>query len=543
LLKISQNLNKLIEVLREQSIKLISLTMQNQNHIASYPIKNLISLLNLLINPNSFLLKDESLNECVDFKFDLRSSSGLKIVGRKIVYLFRTLFLIFVDNLVVVISWISINQVSKLVNGKDFFINFAKVEDYHLLLIVVLINLSISFASDLYSTRDRSRKIRHAVKACSLTYVVFSSIVWIFYEKSSIGFFSISTVVSTYFLNLCLICIERFVLFKAINYIRNCFIPLRRKIMLVGVGEDIENCQKLFTESKTFSIVEILDLSHYKNDSYFDKIYQQVSQKNLDEVFVCSWEKVRQQTKFFWTLQTSGISWRILPIKQSIPQKNPELADVEGIPTIRYATPAIVGIDFLLKRIFDLTIATLLLIFLGLPMLLIGLLIKLDSPGSIFYKQTRVGLKGEYFQVWKFRTMVENASQLQKELELKNEVSGGILFKIADDPRITFIGKFLRHYSLDELPQLFNVLRGEMTLVGPRPLPIRDVAKFADHHHFRHEVLPGITGLWQVNGRSDTDSDRVFNFDFQYIQNWSLALDLKILLKTVLVVLFGKGAY
>jgi exopolysaccharide biosynthesis polyprenyl glycosylphosphotransferase len=517
--------------------------MQNQNHIASYPFKNLISLLNFLINPNSFLLRDKSSNDCVDINFDLRSSSSLKIVGRKIVYFFRTLFLILVDNLVVVTSWISINQISKLISGDNLFIDFEKIEDYNLLLIILLINLSISFASDLYSTRDQSRRIRDAIKACSLSYAVFLSIVWLFSEQSNVSFFSISTVIYTYFLNLFLICVERLILFKAINYIRNCFIPLRRKIMLVGVGEDLKNCQNLFTESKTFSIVETLDLSNYKNDSYFDRIYQQVSAKNLDEVFVCSWEKIRQQTKFFWTLQTSGISWRILPIKQSIPQKNPELADIEGIPTIRYTTPTIVGIDFLLKRIFDLTIATLLLIVLGLPMLLIALLIKLDSPGSTFYKQTRVGLKGEHFQVWKFRTMVENASQLQKELEVKNEVSGGILFKIADDPRITVIGKFLRHYSLDELPQLFNVLRGEMTLVGPRPLPIRDVAKFADHHHFRHEVLPGITGLWQVNGRSDTDSDRVFNFDFQYIQNWSLALDLKILLKTVLVVLFGKGAY
>ena len=201
------------------------------------------------------------------------------------------------------------------------------------------------------------------------------------------------------------------------------------------------------------------------------------------------------------------------------------------------------GIDFLNKRAFDIIASFILLVVLSLPMLAIAILIKLDSPGACFYKQTRVGLKGENFKVWKFRTMVENADLLQKQLEAQNEVDGGVLFKIKDDPRITKVGKILRRYSLDELPQLFNVLRGEMSLVGPRPLPVRDVEKFAPEHYFRHEVLPGITGLWQVSGRSDTDSENVFNLDFEYIQNWSLALDFKILLRTIGVVLNSKGAY
>ena len=195
------------------------------------------------------------------------------------------------------------------------------------------------------------------------------------------------------------------------------------------------------------------------------------------------------------------------------------------------------------KRFFDLMLSSLALMIFGVPMLLLGILIKLDSPGPIFYRQTRVGLKGKKIKVWKFRTMVQNASELQKQLESKNEVKGGILFKIADDPRITRVGKFIRRYSLDELPQLFNVFAGEMSLVGPRPLPIRDVEKFEKHHNFRHEVLPGITGLWQVSGRSDTSSDQVFRLDFEYIENWSLVIDLKIMLKTVQVVFLSKGAY
>ena len=202
-----------------------------------------------------------------------------------------------------------------------------------------------------------------------------------------------------------------------------------------------------------------------------------------------------------------------------------------------------INIDFLIKRVFDNIAAFMLLVIFGLPMLAIALLIKLDSPGPIFYKQTRVGFQGIHFKVWKFRTMVQNASQLQQQLEAQNEVAGGVLFKIKNDPRITKIGKYLRKYSLDELPQLFNVLRGQMSLVGPRPLPVRDVERFAPEHYFRQDVIPGITGLWQIGGRSDTDSDNLFKLDLEYIQNWSLALDFKILCRTIGVVLNSKGAY
>jgi lipopolysaccharide/colanic/teichoic acid biosynthesis glycosyltransferase len=139
--------------------------------------------------------------------------------------------------------------------------------------------------------------------------------------------------------------------------------------------------------------------------------------------------------------------------------------------------------------------------------------------------------------------MVANASQLQKELEAKNEVKGGVLFKMKNDPRITRVGKFLRRYSLDELPQLINVVRGEMSLVGPRPLPLRDVERFSEHYLIRHEILPGITGLWQVCGRSNVTSEEVFDLDLTYIQHWSLALDFKILIQTIKAVLAKEGAY
>ena len=216
---------------------------------------------------------------------------------------------------------------------------------------------------------------------------------------------------------------------------------------------------------------------------------------------------------------------------------------VGWVTTLRFSSPPIIGSDFFFKRCFDLIASSLILLVLSVPFLVIALLIKLDSPGPVFYKQTRVGLKGRHFKVWKFRTMVANASQLQKELEAKNEVKGGVLFKMKNDPRITRVGKFLRRYSLDELPQLINVVRGEMSLVGPRPLPLRDVERFSEHYLIRHEILPGITGLWQVCGRSNVTSEEVFDLDLTYIQHWSLALDFKILIQTIKAVLAKEGAY
>ncbi len=208
----------------------------------------------------------------------------------------------------------------------------------------------------------------------------------------------------------------------------------------------------------------------------------------------------------------------------------------------------ILGSGFCVKRSIDLCCSIILSIIILPVYLVIALIIKLDSSGVVFFKQERIGLHGQKFKIWKFRTMVSNAEKMQKDLEAKNEIKDGILFKMKNDPRITRVGKFLRAYSLDELPQLLNVIIGEMSLVGPRPLPIRDVEKFQISHQISHlirqEVLPGITGLWQVSGRSNIDNfEDAIKLDINYIENWSLLLDLTILFKTFKVVLLKTGAY
>jgi lipopolysaccharide/colanic/teichoic acid biosynthesis glycosyltransferase len=175
-------------------------------------------------------------------------------------------------------------------------------------------------------------------------------------------------------------------------------------------------------------------------------------------------------------------------------------------------------------------------------MLLIALCIKLDSPGPVIYKQTRVGKQGKPFTFFKFRSMKTNADQLMNELLQYNE-TGGPTFKISQDPRRTRVGKFIRRASLDELPQLFNILSGHMSFVGPRPPIDREVEQYDDWHHRRLEVTPGLTGLWQVSGRSKLSFDDMVKLDIYYAENWSLWLDIKILIRTIPAVLKGEGAF
>lgn len=171
-----------------------------------------------------------------------------------------------------------------------------------------------------------------------------------------------------------------------------------------------------------------------------------------------------------------------------------------------------------------------------------GILIKLDSPGPVFFIQKRVGYNKRLFKAYKFRTMIKGAEKQQSKLEQLNEMSGPV-FKIKNDPRITKIGRIMRKTSIDELPQLFNVLKGDMSLIGPRPLPVRDYERFEEEWHKRRfSIRPGLTCLWQINGRNGMSFDKWVELDMEYIDNWSLLLDLKILIKTIPAVFKGSGA-
>jgi exopolysaccharide biosynthesis polyprenyl glycosylphosphotransferase len=230
---------------------------------------------------------------------------------------------------------------------------------------------------------------------------------------------------------------------------------------------------------------------------------------------------------------------RIAPeLYECAPGQKTEL--IAGIPIISLHEERLPVAALWAKRALDVTVASASIVLLAPIMAALSLLIKLDSRGPAFYSALRAGRKGRPFRCFKFRTMVENADDLKAKLRECNQREGPI-FKIASDPRITRIGRFLRRYSLDELPQLWNVLRGEMSLVGPRPHPLDDFSAYSIEHLSRLDVTPGLTGLWQISARRSPSFQAAMDLDIEYIHRWSLGMDLRILLKTATAVLRGSG--
>jgi exopolysaccharide biosynthesis polyprenyl glycosylphosphotransferase len=232
----------------------------------------------------------------------------------------------------------------------------------------------------------------------------------------------------------------------------------------------------------------------------------------------------------------------VIPDYFSLALHKAKIDEIAGIPMLDLRAPALTDFQRLVKRVFDLIISLITLILI-LPVLgLIALAIHLDSRGTILYRQERVGENGRIFNMLKFRTMVSNADQLIHLAEWTDD-HGNIIHKRSDDPRITRVGKFLRRFSLDELPQLINILKGEMSIVGPRPELPSLVEKYQPWQRTRFAVPQGLTGWWQINGRSDKPMHLNTEDDIFYVQNYSILLDLQIMLKTIWVVLKGQGAY
>jgi exopolysaccharide biosynthesis polyprenyl glycosylphosphotransferase len=237
----------------------------------------------------------------------------------------------------------------------------------------------------------------------------------------------------------------------------------------------------------------------------------------------------------------AGIDVRVVPDMYDGLAWNAKVEYIGQFPTIPLHRKDFPIGSFLLKRTLDITVSTIALVVAAPVMLGIAVAVRMDSEGSTFYKAQRIGRKGRTFSCYKFRTMVSNADKLKAELEHMNE-RDSVLFKIAKDPRITRVGKVLRKYSLDELPQFYNVMRGDMSLVGPRPPMASEVEKYDLAHLRRLDVLPGITGLWQVEARQDPSFDSYISLDTAYVENWSFLMDLRILARTVGVVLSGTGS-
>ena len=285
------------------------------------------------------------------------------------------------------------------------------------------------------------------------------------------------------------------------------------------------------------------DIGRFRALGSVDNLPRVLEQEHIDEVIIAlPWQAHRKIIRLVSECQRADVRVRIIPDLFQMSLSRVDVDDINGIPLIGVKEVSLAGLNLAIKRAMDVAIAGLGLI-LALPlMLLIALAIRLDSPGPVLFRQQRVGKGGQLFTMYKFRSMVEGADAIREELSLLRGVDAR-RFKLRDDPRVTRLGRFLRRTSLDELPQLYNVLRGEMSLVGPRPALPEEYARYQEWHKKRLEVLPGITGLWQISGRSEIPFDEMVLLDIYYAENWSPGLDLRILLQTIPKVLFGEGAY
>jgi exopolysaccharide biosynthesis polyprenyl glycosylphosphotransferase len=324
----------------------------------------------------------------------------------------------------------------------------------------------------------------------------------------------------------------------------------RRRALLVGSGKHIEAVAgALSSRARTrVEIVGYISLqprprNGLRSLGQLDDFPQVIDRERVQEVIIADPDFPQEHAvELVDICHRRGITVQIAPSTIEILLDRAEFLPGQTVPLFTLRPPVFEGIDFALKRTFDLVLATVGLLLLSPILLAIAVAVKLSSRGPAIYRSTRPGIGGKPFDCFKFRTMRERADQLQADLEPLNEQSGA-LFKIRHDPRLTRIGRVLRRFSLDELPQLVNVVRGEMSLVGPRPLPMRDFEHLEEWHKKRYLVLPGMTGLWQVSGRAELDFDDLVRLDFLYLERWSISLDLSILLKTIPAVLTRRGAY
>ncbi len=236
-----------------------------------------------------------------------------------------------------------------------------------------------------------------------------------------------------------------------------------------------------------------------------------------------------------------NVRLRVVPTAARLLAREAVYVPGQSVPLFEIVPPTLAGVDFLVKRAFDVVVSFVALAVLSPLLTLIAIAIKVSSHGPAIYRDKRVGMGERPFEMLKFRSMREGAAAEQASLENSNEADGA-LFKMRDDPRVTAVGRIIRRFSLDELPQLWNVFRGQMSLVGPRPLPMRDFARLADWHRKRYLVLPGMTGLWQISGRSDLGFDAMVRLDFYYLEHWSVWMDISVILRTPLAVVTARGA-
>jgi exopolysaccharide biosynthesis polyprenyl glycosylphosphotransferase len=348
------------------------------------------------------------------------------------------------------------------------------------------------------------------------------------------------------------LCLEKLLLFHIAKIIRKRGVN-RKKILVVGTGKRAKNF--IETVEKNFGwgldIVGLVsgDKAKVQMDYYGHKVLGNneeieniLHQNQVDEVIICvSTKRFDQIRALLDCCEREGVQVRLNSDFFGKIAKKVSVDYIYGLPIISFITTPDNEFSLFVKRMMDILVSGILLLLLSPILFIIAILIKITSKGPIFYQWNVVGLNKKPFRSWKFRTMIPDADEMKSGLEVYNIMKGPV-FKLKDDPRVTKFGKFLRKYSLDELPQLWSVLKGDMSLVGPRPAGPHELARYESWHRRKLSIKPGITCLWQVSGRNRIKSfDEWVKLDLQYIERWSLWLDIKILLKTIPSILAGTG--
>jgi exopolysaccharide biosynthesis polyprenyl glycosylphosphotransferase len=393
----------------------------------------------------------------------------------------------------------------------------------------------------------------------------YGAVAWIVIKTVIIGF--VLTSVSIYFidkeyfargilivfvtLNMTLLLAEKMVLRYLQRYFRARGFNIRR-IIIVGTSKSARRFGKHIDDHVGWGFRLVGFVGGIDDEpppaglrvlGNINELVRIIDENIIDEVFFAvPFEKIKGIQDAFWTCEEVGVKVHITADFFNLLLTQTHVENFHGTPLLTSSPVPNKALPLMLKRISDILVSAITLTVLSPFLLIISTLIKLTSRGPVFYKQPRIGLYGRVFNVVKFRSMRVDAEKYRNELEALNEMDGPV-FKIKNDPRTTLLGRLLRKTSIDELPQLFNVFRGQMSLVGPRPLPVYEVAQFERWQRRRLSMKPGLTCLWQVGGRSTiTDFDDWMKLDLKYIDDWSLGLDLKILLKTIPTVLFTRGA-
>jgi len=308
-------------------------------------------------------------------------------------------------------------------------------------------------------------------------------------------------------------------------------------VIIIGEPKQIEQFKKTIHKFRYMNTYFIMD----KRDE--DSLLDIIKKRNIKEVFItATYFDLYKLLSFSYKCEQLNVDFKVIPTVLQLLQGQVLIDESLPIPVFHIKPLSLYGINFYIKRTFDIIISIILCSVLFFPMLVIACLIVIDSPGPVFYKHDRVGFKGRHFKFYKFRSMVKNAEEILEKIKQFSEREGPV-FKMKNDPRVTRIGKILRRFSIDEFPQILNVLKGDMSLVGPRPQVVWEAEAYDDIAKRRLRVLPGITGLWQISGRADIGYDEMIELDLYYIENWTLGLDIWIILKTIPVIFSKKGAY